>query len=53
MKQYQNAIADYSEAIRLKPKVALAYSNRANSYDSLGKTTEAKLDRAKAEELKK
>jgi serine/threonine protein kinase len=32
---YQQAIADYSEAIRLKPDYAIAFNNRANVYASL------------------
>jgi serine/threonine protein kinase/regulator of sirC expression with transglutaminase-like and TPR domain len=48
----QTAIADYSEAIRLKPDW-LAYYNRAQCYEALGKKVEAKRDREKAEELEK
>ena len=45
---YQTAITEYTEAIRLKPDFILAYLNRADCYDAIGKTVEAKRDRAKA-----
>jgi serine/threonine protein kinase len=51
LKQYDEAVADFSEAIRLKSDSILAYRNRANCYDALGKKTEAKLDREKADKL--
>ena len=31
-KEYDKAIADYTEAIRLDPKYVLAYSNRGNAW---------------------
>jgi tetratricopeptide (TPR) repeat protein len=50
---YQTAIADYSEAIRLKPDFELAYSGRAYCYNALGNTLAAKRDREKADKLEK
>jgi tetratricopeptide (TPR) repeat protein len=35
-KDYDRAIADYTEAIRLDPKYALAYSNRGTAYKAKG-----------------
>ncbi len=65
--QYERAIQDYDEAIRLIPQMeafwkflrtgfleasyALAYYLRGLVYEELGKSTEAELDIAKAKEL--
>ena len=38
-------------AFRLDPQDAQAYYNRGLTYERLGKSTEAKLDIAKAKEL--
>jgi tetratricopeptide (TPR) repeat protein len=46
--QYQKAIADFTEAIRLNPKYANAYQNRAAAYRALGQTAQADEDLAKA-----
>jgi len=43
-KQYDKAIADYTEAIRLKPDYAEAYSNRAFVYTFVGKFDQAIAD---------
>ena len=48
---YENAIEEYDEAIRLDPQLALAYHVRGLAYQRLGKSTEAELDIAKAKEL--
>ncbi len=45
------AITDYSSAVRLDPKLELAYGNRAWLYDKLGKKEEALADYRKAAEL--
>ena len=45
------AIADYTEAIRLNPEYAAAYYNRGVVYEKQGKQAEADADYAKAEEL--
>ena len=46
--RYQQAIADYSEAIRLSPLDTPAYANRAIAYALLGLDTQAQddIDRA-------
>ena len=44
MGQFQRAIRDYDEAIRLDPQLALVYSNRAIAYTLLGKDKEAQQD---------
>ena len=49
--EYERAIEDYDEAIRLDPQSARAYINRGNAYDGLGKSEEAERDYAKAKEL--
>ena len=47
------AIADYSKAIEVNPRYALAYSNRANVYQAIGDRASAASDRQKANELKR
>ncbi len=42
--QYQRAIADCNEAIRLKPDFAVAYYNRGMAYDNLGQYQRAIAD---------
>ena len=44
MGRYQEAIADYDEAIRLQPDDAEAYSNRGNAKAALGRKDEARQD---------
>jgi tetratricopeptide (TPR) repeat protein len=51
--QYDKAISDYTEAIRLNPNYAEAYDNRAAVYDLLGKSDQAQDDYNKARKLKK
>jgi tetratricopeptide (TPR) repeat protein len=48
MEQYQRAIEDYGNAIRLSPELAVAYTNRALVYIRLNKNleTERDMDRA-------
>ena len=41
---YQNAISDYSKAIRLKPDFVAAYSNRGRAKAELGQYSEAITD---------
>ena len=38
------AIEDYTEAIRLDPELAVAYSNRGLAYDELGQMERAVAD---------
>ena len=49
--QYERAIEDLNEAIRLDPQYAKAYFNRGVIYERLGKSTEAERNFAKAKEL--
>jgi len=49
--QYERAIQDYDEAIRLNPQVAMLYYNRGGSYEALDKTKEVERDFQKAKEL--
>lgn len=48
---YQSAITDYTEVIRLKANYAPAYYNRGLSKRKLGDTQGAQMDWLKAEEL--
>ena len=48
---YDAAIKDYSEAIKLKPGDADARRNRGVAYEELGNEAKAKADFLKAEEL--
>jgi tetratricopeptide (TPR) repeat protein len=41
---YDRAIADYSEAIRIDPNYAVAYSNRGNLFEAKGRREEAIAD---------
>jgi tetratricopeptide (TPR) repeat protein len=52
-KNYDKAISDYSEAIRLNPNYALAYGSRAHAYRNQGKLEKAQADFIKAAELYK
>ncbi len=49
--EYQRAIPDYDEAIRLDPRYALAHANRAKNYTLLGMDPEAAQDVERAVEL--
>ena len=49
--QYERAIQDFDEAIRLDPQDADAYYNRGVVYGRIGKSIEAERDFAKAKEL--
>jgi len=51
MKQYNQAITDYSKAIELDPKFAKAYYNRSYAYDSINQQDRAVEDFNKAIEL--
>ena len=48
---YDQAIKDYSEAIKLEPGEADAWYNRGLAYKELGNEAKAKADFLKAEEL--
>ena len=49
--QYERAIQDFGDAIRIDPLYAKSYYNRGITYERLGKSTEAERDIAKAKEL--
>jgi S1-C subfamily serine protease len=48
-RNYQSAIIDYTEAIRLKPDWAQAYSDRGNAYFNLGQYDKATNDYTEGE----
>ena len=48
---YDKAVADYTEAIRLDPRDADAYYNRGVVYKYKGETAEAEADFAVAKKL--
>jgi len=43
-KDYDRAIADFNEAIRINPNYAVAYSNRGNLFEARGRRNEAIAD---------
>lgn len=48
---YDQAIADYTQAIKLQPDYISAYKNRGNAYDRQGRREQAKADWKKARQL--
>ncbi len=48
---FENALKDYTEAIRLKPDYENHYTMRAEVYRKLGKQAEAEADELKADEF--
>jgi len=49
--QYERAIRDYDEAIRLEPRFGGTYSQRGIAYQAIGAGPAAPGDSAKAKEL--
>ena len=49
---YQGAIADYNQAIKIKPDYALAYNNRGNAKYNLGDKQGAIADYNQAIQIK-
>jgi tetratricopeptide (TPR) repeat protein len=49
--EYDRAIADFTQAIALKPDFALAYSNRGNAYANKGEYDRAIADYTQAIKL--
>jgi tetratricopeptide (TPR) repeat protein len=61
LKQYDKAVSDYTEAIRVQvgntesvfsSSLTDTYERRANAYDKLGGYSKAEEDRKKAKELR-
>ena len=50
-RDFESAIQEYDEAIRLDPQAGPYYYNRGVAHEALGKTLEAERDFAKAKEL--
>ena len=50
--EYEKAVADLTEAVKLAPKIAWHYEKRALAYEALGEKIEALADNEKAEEIK-
>ena len=50
--EYEKAVADLTEAVKLAPKITWHYEKRALAYEALGKKKEAQEDNEKAEDLK-
>jgi len=51
MRDFDRAIADYSETIRMAPSLAPLYYNRADAYLAMGDTDKANADLRKAAAL--
>jgi tetratricopeptide (TPR) repeat protein len=49
--EYQKAVADLNEALRLNPKYVYGYKSRAFFYERMGETERAAADRDKVKEL--
>lgn len=49
---YENALADFNQAVRLKPDNYIWYKDRAKLYRRIGKNDEAVADESKSESLK-
>ena len=50
-KKWPQAIADYTEAIRLDDEFAEAYADRATAYEQTGAPDKAKADRDQAAKI--
>lgn len=51
MQYFGEALTNFNKAIEIDPNNALAYINRADTYDALGKTKEAEADKKKYVQL--
>ena len=49
--EYDKALADYAEAIRLNPNLARAYYRRGTAYEKMGEKAKAEEDFAQAKKL--
>jgi Flp pilus assembly protein TadD len=52
LKQYQEAVKDYSQAIRMKAQYAEAYNNRGNAYYEMDQYQKAEADFNKSLQIK-
>lgn len=50
-KNYEKAVSDYSQCLKLQPNSPSVYSERAKAYDLLGKKNLAEADRKKRDSL--
>jgi len=50
--EYEKAVADLTEAVKLAPKIPWHYEKRALAYEAQGKKKEALADNEIAEEFK-
>src|SRR5438105_10670043 len=50
-KEYDKAVAEFTEAIKAEPKDPMNYFNRATAYRGAGKMEEARADFSKAIEM--
>ncbi len=51
--EYDQAISDYNQAIKLNPQDSGAYNNRGLAYENTGQYDQAMKDYDKAEKLKR
>jgi Flp pilus assembly protein TadD len=51
MREHSRAIADFTEAIRLDPKLGSAYRGRGNAYSATGEIDRADSDFSAAKQL--
>lgn len=49
--QFEQAVADFNEVLRLEPNNSVAYFNRGSTYDSMGAQDQAIADFGRALEL--
>ncbi|MFM7096275.1 MAG: tetratricopeptide repeat protein [Gemmataceae bacterium] len=53
LKNYREAIADYTKVIEFDPNDVVTYTNRGDAYKAIGKTIEVEANFAKANALQK
>lgn len=50
-REFDSAVADFTQAIRLDPRNPLGYRRRAATFQAIGDTLQTSLDTRKAEQL--